>query len=87
MTSDSQLREKLRKIEALFVGAGTAGERLAAEAALQRVRARVQELARHAPRSSSNFHFLTNGRGICFWRFAAGTGYGRFVTTVSDATR
>jgi hypothetical protein len=29
MTSDSQLREKLRKIEALFVGAGTAGERLA----------------------------------------------------------
>lgn len=34
MTSESQLREKLRKIEALFVGAGTAGERLAAEAAL-----------------------------------------------------
>ena len=27
------------------------------------------------------------GRGICFWRFAAGTGYGRFVTTASDATR
>ena len=38
-------------------------------------------------RSSSNFQFLTNGRGICFWRFAAGTGYGRFVTTASDATR
>jgi hypothetical protein len=34
MTSESQLREKLRKIEALFVGAGTAGERLAAEAAV-----------------------------------------------------
>ena len=49
MTSESQLREKLRKIEALFVGAGTAGERLAAEAALQRVRARVEELARHEP--------------------------------------
>ena len=32
--STSQLREKLRKIEALFAGAGTAGERLAAEAAL-----------------------------------------------------
>src|ERR1700741_1010611 len=47
MTSESQLREKLRKIEALFVGAGTAGERLAAEAALQRVQARVAELARH----------------------------------------
>ena len=34
MSTESQLREKLRKIEALFAGAGTAGERLAAEAAL-----------------------------------------------------
>jgi hypothetical protein len=40
------LREKLRKIEALFAGAGTAGERDAAEAALQRVRARLVELER-----------------------------------------
>jgi hypothetical protein len=31
MSTESQLREKLRKIEALFAGAGTAGERLAAE--------------------------------------------------------
>ena len=38
MSTESQLREKLRKIEALFVGAGTTGERLAAEAALERVR-------------------------------------------------
>ncbi|WP_247466531.1 hypothetical protein [Bradyrhizobium sp. 137] len=55
LTSDSQLREKLRKIEALFVGAGTAGERLGAEAALQRVRARVEELARHAPPIEQQF--------------------------------
>jgi hypothetical protein len=40
MATESQLREKLRKIEALFAGAGTAGERLAAEAALERVRER-----------------------------------------------
>jgi hypothetical protein len=44
MSIESQLREKLRKIEALFAGAGTAGERLAAEAALERVRARLGEL-------------------------------------------
>jgi hypothetical protein len=44
MSIESQLREKLRKIEALFAGAGTAGERLAAEAALERVRARLAEL-------------------------------------------
>lgn len=53
MTSQSQLREKLRKIEALFVGAG--GERLAAEAAPQRVRARVEELARHDPPIEQQF--------------------------------
>jgi hypothetical protein len=34
----------LRKIEALFAGAGTAGERLAAGAALERVKARLAEL-------------------------------------------
>jgi hypothetical protein len=44
MSTESQLREKLRKIEALFAGAGTAGERLAAEAALERVRERLAEL-------------------------------------------
>jgi hypothetical protein len=30
MSTEPQLREKLRKIEALFAGAGTAGERLKA---------------------------------------------------------
>jgi hypothetical protein len=49
MTSQSHLREKLRKIEALFAGAGTAGERLAAEAALARVRARLEAEKRSDP--------------------------------------
>jgi hypothetical protein len=44
MTPETQLRDKLRKIEALFAGAGTAGERLAAGAALDRVKARLAEL-------------------------------------------
>jgi len=38
MTSEQQLREKLRKITALFEGAKTAGERQAAAAALERIR-------------------------------------------------
>src|SRR5437762_10551706 len=46
MSTEARLREKLRKIEALFAGASTAGERLAAEAALERVRARLAELER-----------------------------------------
>ncbi len=41
---EAQLRDKLRKIEALFAGAGTAGERMAAEAALERLRGRLAEL-------------------------------------------
>ena len=49
MSIESQLREKLRKIEALFAGASTAGERIAAEAALERVRARLAELGRRDP--------------------------------------
>jgi hypothetical protein len=38
MTSEEQLREKLRKISALFHGATTIGERDAAAAAMERVR-------------------------------------------------
>ena len=49
MSTESQLRDKLRKIEALFAGAGTSGERLAAEAALERVRARLSDLRRQDP--------------------------------------
>ncbi len=49
MSEESHLREKLRKIEALFAGAGTDGERLAAGAALTRVRARLANLQRAEP--------------------------------------
>ena len=41
MTPEQGLREKLRKIEALFAGATTYGERLAAGAAADRIRARL----------------------------------------------
>ena len=38
MTTEQQLRERLRKISALFEGAATAGEREAAAAAIERVK-------------------------------------------------
>ncbi len=38
-----ELKAKLRKIEALFAGATTPGERLAAEAAIQRIKGRLHE--------------------------------------------
>jgi hypothetical protein len=55
MPGEAHLREKLRKIEALFAGAGTVGERLAAEAALDRVRARLAELERRDPAIEMQF--------------------------------
>ena len=48
MTSEGQLRARLRKIEALFAGAATPGERGAAEAALARIKARLAEARRTA---------------------------------------
>ena len=44
MSNEALLREKLRKLEALFTGAGTPGEKNAAEAGLERIRARLAEL-------------------------------------------
>jgi hypothetical protein len=55
LSNEAHLREKLRKIEALFAGAGTVGERIAAEAALERVRARLTELERRDPAIEMQF--------------------------------
>lgn len=44
MTSEEQLREKLRKIRALFEGAKTHGERQAAAAAIERLRKALAEM-------------------------------------------
>jgi hypothetical protein len=71
MSTESQLREKLRKIEALFAGAGTAGERLAAEAALERVRARLGELSRQPSEMQDQWsrHLFLDWSLMC-WRTA-----------------
>ncbi len=43
MNDEIALRDKLRKIEALFAGAATTGEKAAAGAAAERIRARLRE--------------------------------------------
>lgn len=45
MTAEQSLREKLRKIEALFAGAATVGEKAAAGAAAARIRERLGHAA------------------------------------------
>ena len=49
MGIEEQLQEKLRKVEALYFGAGTGGERDAAEAAVQRLKAKLAEINRRDP--------------------------------------
>jgi hypothetical protein len=46
MTDEEQLRQKLRKIAALFEGATTAGERNAALAAIERVKQTLASMAK-----------------------------------------
>lgn len=49
MIIEDQLRERLRKVEALFFGATTAGEREAAGAAAERLKAKFDEAGRSDP--------------------------------------
>jgi hypothetical protein len=57
MTSEEQLREKLRKISALFHGATTAGERDAAAAAMERVRKGLGTKSTTEPPGEFKFSF------------------------------
>jgi hypothetical protein len=45
MMIDEQLRERLRKVETLYFGATSAGEREAAGAAVERLKAKLEEAA------------------------------------------
>jgi hypothetical protein len=58
--AERELRAKLRKIEALYAGAATEGERLAAGAAIERIMARLHAAARTAPAVDLQFT-LDNG--------------------------
>lgn len=49
MSIEDRLRERLEKAERLFFGAATTGERDAAEAAIERLKAKLAESARQDP--------------------------------------
>src|SRR5450755_2383822 len=54
-TDESSLYEKLRKIETLFAGAATAGEKTAAGAAAERIKARLREAGQREPPEELKF--------------------------------
>jgi hypothetical protein len=55
VTSEQQLREKLRKITALFEGAATDGERQAAAAAIERIRQALHTAVKSEPLTETKF--------------------------------
>ena len=55
MTTEEQLRERLRKITALFEGAATAGERQAAAAAIERIRKALHNAVGTEPLPEAKF--------------------------------
>lgn len=55
---ESRLLEKLARIEALFAGAATDGERIAAGEAKERIRRRLQEAVVQDPPTEVKFTFL-----------------------------
>ncbi len=63
MPDDSQIREKLVKIKALFAGATTSGERQAAQAAIDRLQQRIEAVPLPEPIADPPVEFrfsLTN---------------------------
>jgi len=55
VTDEQQLREKLRKITALFEAAATSGERQAAAAAIERLRRSLDAAVKTQPLPDTNF--------------------------------
>jgi len=55
VTTEQQLREKLRKITALFEGAATSGERQAAAAAIERLRKGLNAAVQTQPLPETKF--------------------------------
>lgn len=55
MDSEQRLREKLRKTEALYAGAATAGERAAAGAAAERIRKQFETVSQSEPAEEFKF--------------------------------
>ena len=73
MTTESELRETLRKIEALFAGAATAGERDAARAARERIQAKLRDFERREHPVEMRFTWAMDGTSSSSWRSAGAT--------------
>jgi len=82
MTTEQQLRDRLRKIAALFEGATTIGERNAA--AIDRTKRAIEAAGK--VEQAVEYHFLISritGGDVFSRHYAGGTGWSRIVTIAS----
>ena len=87
MITQSQLREKLRKIEALFSGAGTAASGLRPKRHWHGCGRSSRNWNAVIRRSSCSSPCRTNGRVTCSLRYAAVTDCGLIAMTARDERR
>jgi hypothetical protein len=77
-SAEAGLSEKVCKIEALFAGAGTAGEKAAAGAAADRIRAILGNVSGSEAPEEIKFSSQIFGLESSLSRFVVGTGSGPF---------
>jgi hypothetical protein len=73
VTCEEQLHARLRKVEALFAGATTPGERLAAEAALARTKGHLPDAQRTAAAVELHLSIADPWSGNCSLRLPGAT--------------
>lgn len=87
MTSESQLREKLRKMRRCSLAPELPVSALQRKLRCSECGPASRNSLVTIHRSNNSSHFLTSGLGTCFWRFAGDMGCDLFVIGGSDVTR
>ena len=87
MAIEDELRERLRKVEALFFGASTVGERGAASAAAERLKTRLAEASRNDPPVEMKFTMPDQWSARLFIALCRRYGLGLSGMRVSAARR
>lgn len=78
MRIEDQLRDRLKKVEALYFGAATEGERDAAEAAAEWLKAKLEEVSRRESSHRDEVQLAqTNGQSGCSSPCAGVMAFGR----------
>ena len=86
MDDRTKLFETLRKIEALYAGAATPGERDAAASARERIRARLESVAQQERSEEYRFSMDNPGRGRSSLRSFGDMASSPIGTVVNDGT-